>query len=116
MTGFGPLNWNSLAIDDFILSCTRAIKEFQDIVHQVQKNAAMIGMLLLYTNQPLLFVVPGRHFSQGFIPNRLFYTESVIRSIRTAQLINLAEFSDRRAVYRVDNLFERIERTRYICV
>jgi hypothetical protein len=33
--GFGPLNWNSLAIDDFIASGNRAIKEFTDVVNQV---------------------------------------------------------------------------------
>ena len=39
---FGTLNWNSLAIEDFIGTCNKAIKEFQDVLHQIQKNATMI--------------------------------------------------------------------------
>lgn len=39
--GLATLNWNSLAIDDFIVSCNKSVKEFQDVVHQIQKNAAM---------------------------------------------------------------------------
>jgi hypothetical protein len=50
--GFGPLNWNSLAIDDFIASGNRAIKEFTDVVNQVCLEACwwIIRFLGLWPN------------------------------------------------------------------
>ncbi len=40
--GLTSLNWNSLAIPDFVSVCSRAVKEFQGVVSQVQKNSVLI--------------------------------------------------------------------------
>jgi dynein axonemal heavy chain len=40
--GFGPLNWNSLAIPDFVDSCERGIQSFENKVDLVQKTAGSI--------------------------------------------------------------------------
>ncbi len=78
--GLGPLNWNSLAIEDYLGNCNRAIKEFIDILQGIQKNAAML--------------------------------EGVVKSIRDARLLKLEDFSERNSTFRIDTIFERIERHR----
>lgn len=40
--GFDILNWNSLAITEFIDSCNKKIGEFQEIVKSVQKSSSLI--------------------------------------------------------------------------
>ena len=40
--GFTLLNWNSLSIPEFTMSCTRAINKFNGLVKQIQKNASII--------------------------------------------------------------------------
>ncbi len=40
--GLASLNWNSLAIPDFVAVCSRAVKEFQGVVSQMQKNSVLI--------------------------------------------------------------------------
>jgi hypothetical protein len=44
--GFSPLNWNSLAIPEFIAGCNKAITEFQSLVNQVQKNSSIIEQVI----------------------------------------------------------------------
>jgi len=40
--GFTLLNWNSLSIPEFTMSCTKAINKFNGLVKQIQKNASII--------------------------------------------------------------------------
>eukprot|EP00767_Chilomastix_cuspidata_P004259 gnl/Chilomastix_cuspidata/4391.p1 GENE.gnl/Chilomastix_cuspidata/4391~~gnl/Chilomastix_cuspidata/4391.p1 ORF type:complete len:5137 (+),score=567.95 gnl/Chilomastix_cuspidata/4391:1094-15412(+) len=40
--GFGPLNWNSLAVQDFISSALEAVGEFQQVIGQLKKISTSI--------------------------------------------------------------------------
>jgi dynein heavy chain len=44
--GFTPLNWNSLGIPDFIGGCNTAIRDFQSLLKQVQKNQGIIDKVV----------------------------------------------------------------------
>jgi dynein heavy chain, axonemal len=45
--GFDPLNWNSLAIKDYIERCTRHINEFSTMLKQVQMSAGNIESVVV---------------------------------------------------------------------
>jgi len=45
--GFDPLNWNSLAIKDYIERCTRHINEFSTTLKQVQMSASNIESVVI---------------------------------------------------------------------
>ena len=45
--GFDPLNWNSLAIKDYIERCTRHINEFSTTLKQVQMSALNIESVVV---------------------------------------------------------------------
>jgi dynein heavy chain len=45
--GFDPLNWNSLAIKDYIERCTRHINEFSTTLKQVQMSASNIETVVV---------------------------------------------------------------------
>mmetsp|Transcript_31209 Transcript_31209/g.79123 ORF Transcript_31209/g.79123 Transcript_31209/m.79123 type:complete len:3875 (-) Transcript_31209:127-11751(-) len=45
--GFDPLNWNSLAIKEYLEKCTRHINEFSTLLKQVQMSASNIESVVI---------------------------------------------------------------------
>ncbi|XP_074463065.1 dynein axonemal heavy chain 10 [Larus michahellis] len=57
-SGHRRLKWNSLGIGDFIVRCTRAIRKFESLVHQIQNNSEDINNALLFIESTNLFKFP----------------------------------------------------------
>ncbi|NXW19364.1 DYH10 protein, partial [Circaetus pectoralis] len=57
-SGHRRLNWNSLGIGDFIVRCTRAIRKFESLVHQIHNHSEDISNKLLFIESTNLFKFP----------------------------------------------------------
>ncbi|NXY70120.1 DYH10 protein, partial [Glareola pratincola] len=57
-SGHRRLKWNSLGIGDFIVQCTRAIRKFESLVHQIHNNSEAINNTLLFIESTNLFKFP----------------------------------------------------------
>ncbi|XP_069727356.1 dynein axonemal heavy chain 10 [Phaenicophaeus curvirostris] len=57
-SGHRRLNWNSLGVGDFIVQCTRAIRKFEMLVHQICDNSEDINNKLLFIGSTNLFKFP----------------------------------------------------------
>ncbi|NXG95077.1 DYH10 protein, partial [Stercorarius parasiticus] len=57
-SGHRRLKWNSLGIGDFIVRCTRAIRKFESLVHQIHNNSEDINNTLLFIESINLFKFP----------------------------------------------------------
>ncbi|KFO71450.1 Dynein heavy chain 10, axonemal, partial [Cuculus canorus] len=56
--GHERLCWNSLGVGDFIVQCTRAIRKFEVLVHQICNNSEDINNKLLFIGSTNLFKFP----------------------------------------------------------
>eukprot|EP00898_Chlorokybus_atmophyticus_P006649 jgi/Chlat1/6986/Chrsp56S00523 len=77
--GFSPLNWNSLGIPEFITSCTKAINEFNSLVHQVQKNASIIEKVVASIGNATLIKDMPTDAAEGDITDLQEFYESLER-------------------------------------
>ncbi|NWS77915.1 DYH10 protein, partial [Crotophaga sulcirostris] len=57
-SGHRRLNWSSLGVGDFIVRCTRAIRKFESLVHQIHNNSEDISNKLLFIESTNLFKFP----------------------------------------------------------
>ncbi|NXE72085.1 DYH10 protein, partial [Cochlearius cochlearius] len=57
-SGHRRLNWNSLGIGDFIVRCTRAIRKFESLIHQIHNNSEDISNKLMFIESTNLFKFP----------------------------------------------------------
>ncbi|NXV45365.1 DYH10 protein, partial [Uria aalge] len=57
-SGHRRLKWNSLGIGDFIVQCTRAIRKFESLVHQIHNNSEDINNTLRFIESTNLFKFP----------------------------------------------------------
>ncbi|NXN31871.1 DYH10 protein, partial [Nycticryphes semicollaris] len=57
-SGHTRLTWSSLGIGDFIARCTRAIRKFESLFHQIHKNSEDIRNTLLFIESTNLFKFP----------------------------------------------------------
>ncbi|NWU57206.1 DYH10 protein, partial [Dromas ardeola] len=57
-SGHRRLKWNSLGVGDFIVRCTRAIRKFESLVHQIHNNSEDINNALLFIESTNLFKFP----------------------------------------------------------
>uniref|UniRef100_A0A8C3JB17 Dynein axonemal heavy chain 10 n=1 Tax=Calidris pygmaea TaxID=425635 RepID=A0A8C3JB17_9CHAR len=56
--GHKRLTWSCLGIGDFIARCTRAIRKFESLVHQIHNNSEDIKNTLLFIESTNLFKFP----------------------------------------------------------
>ena len=56
--GFTTLNWNSLSIEDFVMTCNRAIHEVTTAVTALDKNSGMIETSVKFIRNAVLIAAP----------------------------------------------------------
>jgi dynein heavy chain len=90
--GFDPLNWNSLAIKEYMDKCTRHINEFSTLLKQVQMSASNIESVVISIMDAEL-VDPGdllsrevpdmQEFYEVVERNRMATVEGLLKKYRT---------------------------------
>jgi len=75
--GFKTLNWNSLSIEDFVVTCNRAIHEVTTAVTALEKNSNMIESSVKFIRNTVLIPQPPALGDSDTLPEMQEWFESV---------------------------------------
>lgn len=82
--GFTTLNWNSLSIEDFVVTCNRAIHEVTTAVTALEKNSNMIESSVKFIRNTVL-IQPPKQLEDGVpLPEMQEWFEEVDRHMANA--------------------------------